>query len=162
MAAFGARAFQDTFGPDNTPDDMAAYLAATYSERRQSAELTDPTIVTIVVEQHAAVIAFAQVRQGVAPECVTGAQPVELWRFYVGREWHGRGVAQALMDAVWAAARQLGGHTMWLSVWEHNPRAIAFYGKCGFTDVGSKLFIVGSDAQTDRVMARELASTSSV
>jgi ribosomal protein S18 acetylase RimI-like enzyme len=77
---------------------------------------------------------------------------VELARFYVDRPWHGRGVARELMDAARAAARNLGGRTFWLGVWEHNPRAIAFYAKCGFRDVGSHKFLVGSDLQTDRVM----------
>jgi len=81
---------------------------------------------------------------------------VEVWRFYVDRAWHGAGVARPLMDAALEAARELGAGSVWLSVWERNPRAIAFYTKCGFRDVGSKLFIVGSDRQTDRVMAREI------
>jgi hypothetical protein len=44
-------------------------------------------------------------------------------------------------------------------VWERNARAIAFYVKCGFRDVGSQPFLVGSDLQTDRVMARVISST---
>ena len=36
------------------------------------------------------------------------------------------------------------------------PRAIRFYTKRGFTDVGSHPFTLGSDLQTDRVMARAL------
>jgi hypothetical protein len=42
-------------------------------------------------------------------------------------------------------------------VWERNPRAIAFYVKCGFVDVGSKAFYVGSDCQTDRVLVASTA-----
>ena len=45
---------------------------------------------------------------------------------------------------------------LWLSVWELNPRAQAFYRKMGFADVGSTVFFVGPDRQTDRVMARPL------
>ncbi|MBV9496282.1 MAG: GNAT family N-acetyltransferase [Acidobacteria bacterium] len=97
-------------------------------------------------------IAFAQLRLGEAPACVEGARPVELARFYVDRGFHGRGIAQQLMEAVRNAARNLGGETLWLGVWEHNPRAIRFYEKCGFEDVGSHGFFVGSDLQTDRVM----------
>ena len=41
---------------------------------------------------------------------------------------------------------------LWLGVWERNPRAQAFYRKSGFADVGSQVFLVGTDAQTDRVM----------
>ena len=49
-----------------------------------------------------------------------------------------------------------GAQTLWLGVWERNPRALAFYGKCGFVDVGEHVFLFGTDPQTDRVMARAL------
>jgi ribosomal protein S18 acetylase RimI-like enzyme len=156
LAALGARTFADTFGADNTPDDLAAYLAGTYGAARQLEELANPNIITLLVEHQSALVAFAQVRRGPAPRCVTLPSPVEVWRFYVDRAWHGRGIAHALMNAALEAARELGGGAAWLSVWERNPRAIAFYTKCGFSDVGSKLFVVGSDHQTDRVMAREI------
>jgi diamine N-acetyltransferase len=57
------------------------------------------------------------------------------------------------MQAVHDAARSRGARTLWLGVWEHNPRAISFYVKCGFRDIGSQDFWVGADRQTDRVMA---------
>jgi hypothetical protein len=37
-------------------------------------------------------------------------------------------------------------------------RAIAFYARWGFTDVGSQSFQLGADRQTDRIMARRLAA----
>ena len=46
---------------------------------------------------------------------------------------------------------------IWLGVWEQNPRAIAFYTKWGFVEVGAQTFRLGSDLQRDLVMARELA-----
>jgi ribosomal protein S18 acetylase RimI-like enzyme len=58
------------------------------------------------------------------------------------------------MRAVDHSAVELGGRTLWLGVWERNPRAIAFYAKCGFVDVGEHAFIFGTEEQTDRVMAR--------
>jgi hypothetical protein len=42
-------------------------------------------------------------------------------------------------------------------VWERNPRAIAFYHRWGFLDVGTTTFMLGHDLQTDRVMARRVA-----
>ena len=105
------------------------------------------TIATLVVEDGDALIGFAQLR-GSAAEY----GDVELARFYVDRTQHGRGVAQALMNAVMDAARELGGASLWLGVWEHNPRAIRFYEKCGFRDIGSQPFLLGNDLQTDRVM----------
>ena len=56
------------------------------------------------------------------------------------------------MAAVMEAAQTAGARHLWLGVWEHNPRAIRFYAKCGFVDVGSHDFVLGADRQTDRVM----------
>jgi diamine N-acetyltransferase len=72
------------------------------------------------------------------------------------REWHGRGVSRPLMDAAIAEARARGGQRIWLGVWEENPRAIAFYRKCGFIEVGTQDFRLGNDLQRDRVMSMEL------
>lgn len=119
---------------------------------QQTAELRDPAITTLIVEEDGIPIAYAQIRHHHVPACVTGPAPVELWRFYVHRDWHGRGVAQALMDRVKAEARARGAQTLWLGVWERNDRARAFYAKTGFRDVGEHIFLFGTDPQTDRVM----------
>jgi ribosomal protein S18 acetylase RimI-like enzyme len=63
------------------------------------------------------------------------------------------------MAAAQEAGRELGGRTLWLAVWERNPRAIAFYEKFGFRDVGRQDFRLGSDLQTDRVMVADLAGS---
>jgi diamine N-acetyltransferase len=156
LAEFAARAFSDTFAADNRPEDMAAHLADRFGVRQQTEELANPDVVTLLVETEGRLIAFAQVRRFPPPDCVTGEAPVELGRFYVDRSWHGRGLAQRLMAAAREAGRELGGRTLWLGVWERNPRAITFYGKCGFRDVGSQAFLLGSDPQTDRIMVATL------
>ena len=61
-----------------------------------------------------------------------------------------------LMDAVCAEAAVLDAGTLWLGVWERNPRAIAFYRKRGFIEVGAHVFRLGDDAQTDLIMQRDL------
>jgi ribosomal protein S18 acetylase RimI-like enzyme len=60
------------------------------------------------------------------------------------------------MDRCVAEAERVGAAGLWLGVWEHNPRAIRFYEKAGFHDVGSHHFQLGSDAQTDRLMVRPI------
>lgn len=156
VAEFAHRTFVETFGPDNTDENMAAHVARSFGPAIQLREIQDPDTVTLLAELGQTTAAFAQVRRGPFPPCVAGPSPVQLHRFYVDRPFHGRGIAQSLMRAVDDVGRELGGHTLWLGVWERNPRAIAFYTKCGFVDVGTHLCIVGSDEQTDRVMAHSL------
>jgi diamine N-acetyltransferase len=156
LAAFGARIFADTFGVENSAEDLQAYLSTSYGEEKQLAEINDPLGVTLVAEMEAELVAFAQVRKNEPPGVVVGDQPVELWRFYVDQPWQGKGLAQRLMQDVTKAAKELGGKVIWLSVWEKNQRAISFYRKCGFEQAGLKDFWLGSDRQTDLVLSLEI------
>ena len=156
LAALAERTFRDTFGADNRPEDLALHLATYYGAEQQAREIADPTIITLVADSAGGLVAFAQLRRGAAPACVTGAAPIEIQRFYVASEWHGRGLAQALMAQALDTARDAGAETVWLGVWERNPRAIAFYTKAGYVDVGSHTFVVGTDPQTDRILTRSL------
>lgn len=154
LAELAARTFRETFAADNRPEDLALHTARSYGAAQQERELLDPTIATLLIEVNGELAGYAQLRFGVAPACVTGEAPVELWRFYVAQPLHGRGIAQALMRAVETEAHRRRGRTLWLGVWERNERAKAFYAKTGYTDVGSQIFLVGTDAQTDRIMVR--------
>jgi ribosomal protein S18 acetylase RimI-like enzyme len=157
LAEFGARTFRETFAADNTPGDMAKHLASAWSPALQEAELRDPLIETLLaVDPGGALAGFAQLRADYAPSCVPTRRAIEIKRFYVDRPWKGRGLAQALMAEVENAARRRGAHELWLGVWERNPRAQAFYRKCGFEKVGTQIFVVGDDPQTDHVMLMEL------
>lgn len=156
LAEIGARTFHDTFAADNQADDMAEHLATTFGVAQQAAELSNADYVTLLAHVHGALAAFAQVRRHDPPDCVEGPAPVELHRFYVDGPWHGQGVAAPLMAASVGAIRELGGRTVWLSVWEHNPRARAFYAKCGFHQCGTADFWVGPDRQIDHILARAL------
>ena len=158
LAEFGARTFFETFAADNTPEDMARHLASAWSPALQDAELRDPLLDTLLaVDPRGALAGFAQLRADCGPACVRTSRPAELKRFYVDQPFHGRGLAQALMEEVERRARARGADELWLGVWERNERAQAFYRKCGFEKVGTQVFVVGSDPQTDLVMLRRLA-----
>lgn len=116
----------------------------------------DGRIVTLVAEVDGRAAGYAQLARGAAPPIVTGPLPMEIVRFYVDRPWHGRGLAQQLMAAAADSARAAGARTLWLGVWERNPRAIAFYRKCGFDEAGTRIFVLGADHQRDLVLARSL------
>lgn len=158
LAAFAARAFIETFGDENRPEDLREHVESAYGVAQQSQEVRDKDTATWLVERDdGTLIGYAQLCRKRVPPCVTGANPIEIYRFYVDRSAQGTGVAHALMSTAFAQAREWGGDVVWLGVWEHNPRAMAFYRKFGFADVGSIEFFVGPDRQTDRVFVVSLA-----
>ena len=156
LAALAERTFRETYTEFNTPENMERYVADHFGPDLQAAELRDSGTVTLVVEVDGAAAGYAQLARGPAPRSIGGPDPMELVRFYVDRPWHGRGLAQRLMAATADTARAAGARTLWLGVWERNGRAIAFYRKCGFEDVGTHTFVLGDDHQRDRVLVRRL------
>lgn len=159
LAALAEATFRDAFAGDNTAGDVDAHCARHYGQRRQLEEIRDPAMATFVAESAGRLVGFGQLRAGHAPACVRVAPAREVQRLYVDRDWHGKGVAQALMAAMLALARGQGAGAAWLGVWERNPRAIAFYRKMGFEPVGEHVFTVGSDPQRDLVLLKALAGS---
>src|SRR5205085_9967041 len=156
LAELGARTFYDTFAPHCSPEDMAAYLTEAFSPEIQAAELADQSRLFFIAELDGRAVGYAQLHAADVPTCVSGAKPIELARMYCAKEWHGQGVAHALMRVGLDEARGAGYETMWLGVWERNWRAQAFYRKWDFRVVGSHVFPVGSDPPTDLLMERTL------
>jgi diamine N-acetyltransferase len=157
LARFAERTFREAFAADNRPEDMDAYCGTAFTTDAMRDCLSDAAIATlVVVADDGGFAAYAQLRPHGPGPGGEMARPLELWRFYVDKVHHGHGIAQQLMDAVIEQARQRGAATLWLGVWEHNTRAQAFYRKFGFVDVGSHTFVLGTDVQTDRLMARTI------
>lgn len=156
LSELGAQSFSETFAGDNTPEDLAAYLAVSFSVERLTSELEDPDSKFLLAEIDGRAAGYAMLRDGEPEKGVEGAKPVELVRLYVLREWLGRGVGQQLMRACLDEARQAGYETIWLGVWERNERAQAFYRKWNFRTVGEHMFELGSDLQRDLLMERAL------
>jgi diamine N-acetyltransferase len=157
LAEFGARTFYDTFAKDNTPEDIAAYLKASFSPDIQFNELSEPDNIFLVVESDNKPIGYAQLIINSKDEAIIRTKPLEIRRIYASQEYLGKGVGKELMLATIKEARQQGCDCVWLGVWEKNQRAIDFYKKWGFREVGTHLFSVGADPQNDYVMELALA-----
>ena len=118
-------------------------------------ELNEPGGRVLVIEDvKKGLLGFAHLRQTTPPPALDGRFAVEISRFYVDRPWHGRGIARVLMSACIAEARSRGADALWLLVYQHNPRAVAFYEKSGFKRSGTQPFQMGRRTDQDWVMVR--------
>jgi ribosomal protein S18 acetylase RimI-like enzyme len=154
LCALGLRTFTDAFAANNDPHDFALYVAEAFTPERFESELRDPNAWFVVGEIDDKAIGYAKLVAGAAPPCVSDPAAMEIARFYVERAWHGRGVADALMQRCLDEARLRHHSMIWLGVWELNPRARAFYRRWGFREVGEHPFKFGSQVQSDLVMER--------
>ncbi|SET72284.1 GNAT family N-acetyltransferase [Hymenobacter actinosclerus] len=79
----------------------------------------------------------------------------KLQKIYVLHSHQGRGLGQQLVEAVEAAVRAAGGHTLDLNVNRHNP-ALAFYEHLGFQRHREEDIAIGPYWMNDYVMRKEL------
>ncbi len=100
-------------------------------------------------------LGFLQLRLGRREPGVPGGRPVELQRIYLLRAAQGSGRGAALMAEAVEMARAWGADVLWLGVWENNHKALAFYARHGFREVGEHLFQVGSQTDRDLILAKD-------
>lgn len=155
------RTVTDTFAHSNTAENWAAFLNEHYARDKWLADIADPATTLVLGEVDGVLVAYARLRRGEAPTCIGDAGALEIEKFYVDKPFIGRGVAQLMMKHCLGHAEALGVQTVYLGVWEHNPRAVRFYEKYGFTRCGEHTFMVGDDPQVDWWMKRPVAWASS-
>ena len=156
LAALAARAFRDTFASNYSKEDLQAFLDSAYAVPKIRRELEDPAYHCFVAERPQALVGYALLQNGAVEPGIDGPDPIELQRIYVLQETLGSGLGQALLEACVAKANALGRRTLWLGVWEHNPRAQAFYRRNGFVEVGAHTFKVGSVEDRDLLFQKSL------
>ena len=157
------RTFHDAYVAA-APDQLAIHLARAFGVEQQAAELADPGLVTLFALVEGVPAGYAQVQTDLthpAPPCVAKGARIEIARFYLDQSWIGRGSAAPLMDAALATGRGAGGTVVWLTVWEENHRAIRFYEKCGFREVGRAPYRFGDQIMLDPVMSVALSAENS-
>jgi ribosomal protein S18 acetylase RimI-like enzyme len=147
LAAFCARTFVETFGHLYPAEDLSAYLAAKYDEPVQREEIANPHFRYRLAFEGEVLVGYCMM--GALDLDVDDPNALELHRLYVDERMKGAGVAMALMADCLAWARAKSADALYLSVWENNHRAQAFYKRYGFEHAGEHNFMVGKTADHD-------------
>ncbi len=104
------------------------------------------------------IVGYAVVVTPDFPDLETKETDRELRRIYLADRWAGAGVGHRLLTAAAAEAAQDGARRLLLAVYHGNEQALAFYRREGFSPVGTRSFLVGTQRYHDLVLARPLAA----
>ncbi len=159
LATLAASTFLAAFAESNNAADMQLHCETAYGQSIQLAEIRDVGRETWLAEVEGNLLAYAQLRLNACSDLIRDPRAVEIQRFYVDASRHGSGLAHELMTLALERGGAAGAETLWLGVWERNPKAIAFYRKWGFDVVGEHRFQLGQDPQRDLIMRRAVDVT---
>lgn len=148
--------FYETFSEVNTEDNMSKYLAEKFSVETLSIELNNKDSEFYFAISGGEVIGYLKLNSGQSQTELNDIKSLEIERIYVLKEFHGKSVGQLLYRKAIQRAQETGIDSVWLGVWEENPRAISFYKKNGFVEFDKHIFRLGDDEQTDIMMKLQL------
>lgn len=149
--------FQEAYAKDNSIESMEQYEAEKLSVQVLAQELAHPHSFFFFLKHNAKPIGYLKlnIKEAQTESLLPDAMEVE--RIYVQAGWQGKGLGSNLLQEAYHQAQQRGINTIWLGVWEKNPKALAFYRKHGFEEFGRHDFVLGTEAQTDIMMKGELS-----
>lgn len=156
-----AQVAADTFSlacpPSTSEADIKGHIAQELSVNDFARDLAATGVAIYVAFEGDDAIGYGMLWGDKTPPVdIEGRRPVELKRIYVQERHHGQGVADLLMDACIRHARTHGYDTVWLGTNQANDRALAFYERMGFSEIGTREFRVNNSVECDFVMARVL------
>ncbi|HUG24060.1 GNAT family N-acetyltransferase [Piscinibacter sp.] len=152
----GAQVFLDTYATDGIRPSLADEVLAQFSTDAVSALLSEPDVGFIVAECAAHLVGFAQLRFACGHERVLDSCAAKLDRLYVQRPFFGRGIGKALLRRAEERAASRAASALWLTAWADNDRALAFYARQGYEDVGSTVYTFQREQYENRVFTKSL------
>ena len=156
LVKLGRACFYEAFSKQTAPQDMEAHLQKAFDVDEIKGQLNDDQALFLIAQTDSGAAGYAYLYPGNPPECVTTPNPIQLVRFYLRNDYYGRNVGNTLMSACLETVRLKGYQSVWLSTWELNHRANAFYKKWEFEIAGEAKFTVGLDVQNDFIFVRTI------
>ncbi len=148
--------FKETFGEQNSEEDMCKYLAEAYAKDVLVNEIEDPDSKTYLAYSDGKVVGYLKINKGAAQSEKGYTNSLEIQRIYVLKEAKGQGIGSAFLALAESKAKEWQLAYIWLGVWEHNEKAKAFYKAKGFVKFSEHTFVLGNDRQTDYLLKKEL------
>lgn len=155
IGLLASHVFLDTYVPQGVSRAIASEVRLRFSREALLARLQDPGVRILLAEDGEWLLGFADLSLS-APEPRPGVQGAEVLRLYVHPRHQGQGVGRRLLQAAETLAQQAGATGCWLSAWEGNSRALAFYPRQGYRDVGETDYCIDGQAYRNRVFSKML------
>lgn len=156
LSNLATASFSETFGHLYPPEDLAAFLAKSYTPEKLLAETSDRTQYWRMWFDGDHAIAYVHLGPVTLPHAEADRQRHgEIKRIYVLQSHQGQGLGRiALSHALDYLTGTYGDAPQWLGVWSGNTKAQGLYAKYGFERAGEYVFPVGQTMDDEFILKR--------
>ena len=137
-------------------NDLSIYCDKAFSVAKTRKDLKNAKNLFFIIYSNDFPIGYAKLILNATHESVTSPNACRLERIYILNEFIPLKIGQQLLHFVEDKAKTLQMDTMWLSVYIKNDRAINFYQRNQFKNVGALNFLVNGIAYENIVFSKKL------
>lgn len=156
LRTISVQTFTETFAHQNLENNMRKYVSDNLSLEQLSKELKSKDSEFYFLKLNNQILGYLKLNKNEAQTELKNNTTLEIERIYVKQEFHGKQFGKLLLQKAIDIAKEQGCQTIWLAVWEHNLKAIAFYKKNDFKEFDKHNFQLGDDLQEDIMMKMNL------
>ena len=157
LRALAMQVYLDTYATQGISESLAREVFAQFSAQALALRLADPAVEITVAERAGHLVGFLDMAASTASPCpVAAIQGAEVCRLYVQQPFQRAGVGRQLLRRAEDRAAGQGSPWLWLTAWSGNQRALVFYARMGYQDMGATQHWIDGVAHENRVLARWL------
>lgn len=159
LSLVGQATFLETFAGILDGDAIVTHCAKAHSIQQYQAWLENPDYALWVAEiaPGGAPVGYMVVSPPDLPMPTTPGD-LELKRIYLLGKLQGSGLGRRLVTAAVSHASDVGADRLLLGVYAGNQKAVSFYQRMGFTQLGSRKFNVGGKDYDDNIFGMPVGS----
>ena len=140
IAEMGAKTFVESHGHSAAAEDIAEYVQQKYSAEIVEAELANFDNIFYIIYYKGQPAGYSKIVFDVPNPNIPAQNVCKMERLYILKDFLDLKLGGLLFDLNIALAKQQNQAGIWLFVWTENHRAVAFYRKRGFVQVGNRAF----------------------
>lgn len=157
LALIGRLTWTESHGPYiDDKNDLIKYLDANFSISKTKQDMDSPKYLFYIIYADDIPAGYAKLVLNAANESVTSQNNCRLERIFILNDFIPLKIGQQLLTFVEEQAKTLQLDTMWLSVYIKNNRAIRFYERNEFKNVGELNFIVNGKEYGNIVFSKKI------
>lgn len=138
--------FTETFGHlFRDPEDLSNYLKTTFSVDKIERSIQKNTTVFWVACVNRLPVGYAKLKLDSPSTFLDAKNVCQLQKIYVLKDFLSLKIGYKLQEQLLKKATDLNYESIWLSVLHSNQRAIHFYTKNGFHQIGNHDFSIGKE-----------------
>lgn len=128
--------FLDAHGTSAPKEDIDGYITKYFNVNAFIKELKNPENQYYLIFHEDLLAGYSKTIFNLPNENIREQNVAKLERFYLLKEFYGKGLAQQLLNFNRKISHENNQKGIWLAVWIENHRAIRFYAKNNFKKVG--------------------------